>query len=219
MMAWRRRKFSFEGGAAKYDGSRARLRGRPSPLARRPGRATADDGAQKSVVGVAASRRTDEPRPGLGRSTIARILKDNGIEPAPIRRTTLLWKTSLKAHWDAIAAADLIARNLIDSITGPLNGVVYLIVDRDPLYTEHFKTLLSSAGREHWTAPRLPVARRTFKPAIGHESVRKSLPMAFRTRAGRKSQKAMAFSRRLVDHPVGGCASRQRRGASQQSGG
>ena len=119
----------------------------------------------------------------LGRSTIARILKEQGIEPAPLRGKTLPWKTFLKAHWEAIAAADFfsvevltvggqvrylvlfvielktrrihiagitswadgewmaqIARKLIDSVTGPLNGAVY------PLYTEHFKTLLSSAG-------------------------------------------------------------------------
>jgi len=39
-----------------------------------------------------------------------------------------------------------IARNLTDSVAGPLNGFVYLIVDRDPLYTAHFKALLDSAG-------------------------------------------------------------------------
>lgn len=32
-----------------------------------------------------------------------------------------------------------IARNLTDSVAGPLSGFVYLIVDRDPLYTAHFK--------------------------------------------------------------------------------
>jgi hypothetical protein len=32
-----------------------------------------------------------------------------------------------------------IARNLTDSFAGPLSGFVYLIVDRDPLYTAHFK--------------------------------------------------------------------------------
>jgi hypothetical protein len=125
----------------------------------------------------------------LGRSTIARILKDNGIEPAPLRGKTLPWKTFLKAHCDAIAAADFfsvevltvgglvrylvlfviepktrrihiagitsradgewmaqIARNLTDSVAGPLSGFVYLIVDRDPLYTAHFKSVLASAG-------------------------------------------------------------------------
>jgi hypothetical protein len=116
----------------------------------------------------------------------------------------------LKAHWDAIAAADFfsvevltvgglvcylvlfvielktrrihiagitsradgewmaqIARNLIDSVTGPLNGAVYLIVDRDPLYTEDFKTLLSSAGvtilRPPARSPNFERVRRTIR--------------------------------------------------------
>jgi hypothetical protein len=99
------------------------------------------------------------------------------------------WKTFLKAHWGAIAAADFfsvevltvggfvrylvlfvielktrrvhvagitcqadgewmaqIARNLTDAIAGPLRGSHYLIIDRDPLYTAHFKRLMDSAG-------------------------------------------------------------------------
>jgi transposase len=42
----------------------------------------------------------------LGRSTIQRILAEHGIEPAPLRGRTMPWKTFLKAHWGAIAAAD-----------------------------------------------------------------------------------------------------------------
>ncbi|MFM1560807.1 MAG: hypothetical protein ACKJSK_15950, partial [Roseibacillus sp.] len=40
-------------------------------------------------------------------TTVGNILKENGIEPAPIRRETTTWKTFLKAHWDSIAAIDL----------------------------------------------------------------------------------------------------------------
>jgi putative transposase len=39
----------------------------------------------------------------LGRSTIQRILREHGIEPAPLRGKTIPWKTFLKAHWGAIA--------------------------------------------------------------------------------------------------------------------
>jgi hypothetical protein len=38
-----------------------------------------------------------------------------------------------------------IARNLSDAVAGPLRGFGYLIVDRDPLYTEPFKRLLAAA--------------------------------------------------------------------------
>ena len=41
----------------------------------------------------------------VGRSTIARILEDQGIEPSP--RRGISWKTFLKAHWEVIAAADM----------------------------------------------------------------------------------------------------------------
>jgi putative transposase len=40
----------------------------------------------------------------VGRSTIARILKAQGIPPAPERPTS--WQTFLRAHWGEIAAAD-----------------------------------------------------------------------------------------------------------------
>lgn len=40
----------------------------------------------------------------VGRSTIRRILKEHGLEPAPQRHTP--WSVFLKAHWEAIAAAD-----------------------------------------------------------------------------------------------------------------
>jgi putative transposase len=40
----------------------------------------------------------------VGRSTIARILKTQGIPPVPERPTS--WQTFLRAHWGAIAGAD-----------------------------------------------------------------------------------------------------------------
>src|SRR3989454_5889885 len=38
------------------------------------------------------------------RRTVAKVLKDNGIPPAPGRPSS--WRTFLRAHWGAIAAAD-----------------------------------------------------------------------------------------------------------------
>jgi putative transposase len=40
----------------------------------------------------------------VARSTVARVLKDNGIPPAPDRPSS--WRTFLRAHWGAIAGAD-----------------------------------------------------------------------------------------------------------------
>ena len=39
-------------------------------------------------------------------TTVAKILKAHGIEPAPERRRETTWKTSLKAHWDVLASLD-----------------------------------------------------------------------------------------------------------------
>ncbi len=42
----------------------------------------------------------------ISRETIASILRENGIEPAPERSKKTTWKAFLKAHWATIAAAD-----------------------------------------------------------------------------------------------------------------
>ena len=39
-------------------------------------------------------------------TTVAKILKAHGIEPAPERRRETTWKTFLKAHWDVLASLD-----------------------------------------------------------------------------------------------------------------
>jgi putative transposase len=42
----------------------------------------------------------------VGRGTIATILGQNGIEPAPERQKRTTWQDFLKSHWDVLAAAD-----------------------------------------------------------------------------------------------------------------
>lgn len=39
-------------------------------------------------------------------STVANILKANGLEPAPVRRKRTPWKEFLKTHWDQLSAVD-----------------------------------------------------------------------------------------------------------------
>jgi hypothetical protein len=38
-------------------------------------------------------------------STVANILKQNGIEPGPERQRTTSWSTFLKAHWDVLTTS------------------------------------------------------------------------------------------------------------------
>ena len=42
----------------------------------------------------------------VGRGTIANILKQHGIEPAPERLKKTTWREFLQAHWEVLAAAD-----------------------------------------------------------------------------------------------------------------
>ena len=39
-------------------------------------------------------------------TTVGNILRNNGIEPAPDRKSQSAWKTFLKAHWDVLGAID-----------------------------------------------------------------------------------------------------------------
>ena len=45
----------------------------------------------------------------IGRGTIANILRDNGIEPAPERDAHTPWSTFLKAHWECLTATDFLS--------------------------------------------------------------------------------------------------------------
>jgi len=55
-------------------------------------------------------RRIEGVQANLGRhvarTTVANILKRNGIDPAPERGSRMSWRTFLGAHWSTIAAID-----------------------------------------------------------------------------------------------------------------
>jgi putative transposase len=134
------------------------------------------------------------------------------------------WKTFLKAHWGAIAAADFfsvevltvgglvrylvlfvldlktrrvhiagivhspdgawmaqIARNLTDAADGSLRGFDHLIVDRDPLYTRQFESLLASANvtllRLPANSPNLNAYAEPFVRSIKEECLRHIVPL------------------------------------------
>jgi len=93
--------------ADKYDGSKQR---------RRVGRAPTKVEIRKLVIRIAEENSTwgytrikgalMNIGHAVGRTTIARILKEEGIDPAPKRSMT--WSTFLQAHWNVIAAADML---------------------------------------------------------------------------------------------------------------
>ena len=43
----------------------------------------------------------------VGRGTVANILREHGLEPAPERVKKTTWTEFLRTHWDVLAAADL----------------------------------------------------------------------------------------------------------------
>src|SRR5882724_2806445 len=81
---------------------------------RRPGR----PGLMKEIAALIVRMATENPAWGysriqgalknldhrVARSTVAKVLKDNGIPPAPGRPSS--WRTFMRAHWGAIAGAD-----------------------------------------------------------------------------------------------------------------
>jgi len=69
----------------------------------------------------------------IGRTTVRRILAEDGIEPAPERRKHMPWTTFLKAHWGAIAAMDFFNVEVM-TLIGPVRYSVLVVMD---LKTRH----------------------------------------------------------------------------------
>src|SRR5262252_5282679 len=101
LLAWHRRLI-----AQKYDGSWQRGPGRPRTSGK----------IEALVVKMATENRDWAYRRILGalwnlghrigRGTVANILENNGIEPAPERKRKTTWKEFLTRHWELIVAAD-----------------------------------------------------------------------------------------------------------------
>ena len=115
--------------AAKYDGSQTR---------RSPGRPPTASDVTKQLLTMARQSpswgytRLRGALRDLGfdvaRSTIQRILRENGIEPAPRRGKTLSWSTFLRAHWGAIAAADFFSVEVL-TVGGLVRYFVFFVID------------------------------------------------------------------------------------------
>ena len=101
LLAWHRRLI-----ARKYDGSTRRGPGRPRVMAQiralivRMATENRDWGYTR-IQGALANL---DHR--VARGTIANILREHGLEPAPERVKKTTWTEFLKTHWDVLAAAD-----------------------------------------------------------------------------------------------------------------
>ncbi len=160
----------------------------------------------------------------IGRTTVQRILDEDGIVPAPERRKHLPWATFLRAHWGAIAAMDFfnvevlslrgavryavlvvmdlqsrrvqiagivqelyegwmfqVLRNLTDGVDGFLQPHRYLIMDRDPVFTQEFRARLARAGIDPIRLPRcspnLNAFVERFNRSIQEECLYRVIPL------------------------------------------
>ena len=123
ILRWHRRLI-----ARKYDGSGRRGPGRPRVMAT----------IREFVVRMASENeswgysRIQGALANLGhkvsRSTIRRILKEHGMDPAPERSKRTPWRKFLKVHWQAIAAADFFTVE-VWSCVGLIRYAVFFVID------------------------------------------------------------------------------------------
>ncbi len=114
--------------AAKYDGSAKRGCGRPRTddavreLVLRFARENPSWGYTR-IVGAMANVGHD-----LGRNTVKRMLLEAGLNPAPQRGKSMSWRTFLRAHWGAIAAADFFTVEVL-TLRGLVRYHVFFVID------------------------------------------------------------------------------------------
>ena len=114
--------------AKKYDGSACRRRGRPM--------------TRSEVAALVVRMAVENPQWGytrirdalsnlghtIARTTVKRILRDHGIDPAPERSRRTPWKTFLQAHWDGLAACDLFTVEVL-TLAGLRRYLVFFVIE------------------------------------------------------------------------------------------
>jgi transposase InsO family protein len=123
LLAWHRKLI-----AQKYDGS----------ARRGPGRPRVTDEIRKLIVEIAQQNRSwgytriQGALSNLGhtvsRGTIANILKESGVEPAPERLRKTTWREFLAAHWEMMAAADFFTVEVWTAF-GLARFLVFFVID------------------------------------------------------------------------------------------
>jgi transposase len=114
-------------GKQRYDSSKSKV-----------GRPRKKNDIRKLVVDIALAnvdwgytKIRDALRNGLkieiGRTTVASILAEQGIEPAPEREKNRTWKRFMKMHWETLYACDFFSVEAL-GITGTVRYMVFFVV-------------------------------------------------------------------------------------------
>ncbi|HEY5282902.1 MAG TPA: helix-turn-helix domain-containing protein, partial [Polyangia bacterium] len=64
----------------------------------------------------------------IGRTTVADILAEAGIEPAPEREKKRTWKRFMTSHWDTLCACDFFSVEAL-GITGTVRYMVFFVIE------------------------------------------------------------------------------------------
>ncbi|MEO7034202.1 MAG: hypothetical protein ABI548_09945 [Polyangiaceae bacterium] len=64
----------------------------------------------------------------IGRSAVASILAEAGIEPAPERSRNRTWKQFLKSHWETLYACDFFSVETL-GMFGPVRVMVFFVIE------------------------------------------------------------------------------------------
>ena len=153
LLGWYRRLI-----ARKYDGAKRRGPGRPAKA--------------KEIRDLVIRLAKENPRWGytrivgalrnlgheVARTTVKRILLDNGIEPAPNRGKSMDWKIFLKAHWEVMAAADFFSVEIM-TLRGLVRHLVFFVIELKSRRVHVAGIAVDPDGR--WAATAHPTAPTT----------------------------------------------------------
>ena len=97
----------------------------------------------------------------VGRTTVANIMKSNGIDPAPERGKRITWSQFLKAHWHVLAAADFFTVE----VWGPRGLVTFYVFFLIELATRRIEIAGITPGpNEAWM---MQIGRNLTDPVAG----------------------------------------------------
>ena len=154
----------------------------------------------------------------VGRSTIARIITEHGIETAP--RRGMSWKTFLQAHWEVVAAADMftievwVGHNLvryhvlfaIELATRRVN-IMGIVPEPDGLWMEQIAINATDAFSGFLTGKRYLIIDRDPRFTTKFRSILESSGMSI-IRTPPRSPNLNAFAERFVRSIKEECLSR-----------